>query len=169
LQFYAEIELQRQINFPEHASMPTQTSVPSKRSQGTSKESRKRKRSEDEKTTRRQPRWKKHKTVTVTNKIAACVICFEAIKEQGIIDSCNHIFCFDCIDKWRKYSTRCPVCKERYSSFKRKNLKSGKVSRRKWVQQKDLPGDFGMDPDDFDFEEWLDDDFSDDSEYWSDY
>ncbi len=149
--------------------MPTQTSVPSKRSQGTLKESRKRKRSEDEKTTRRQPRWKKCKTVTVTNNVTACVICFEAIQEQGIIDSCNHTFCFDCIDKWRKYSTRCPVCKERYSSFKRKNLKSGKVSRRKWVQQKDLPGDFGMDPDDFDFEEWLDEDFSDDSEYWSDY
>jgi len=31
-----------------------------------------------------------------------CSICYEIIKEAGIIECCSHDFCFDCINKWSK-------------------------------------------------------------------
>lgn len=40
-----------------------------------------------------------------------CGICFETIDERGVLSSCEHRFCFGCIDKWFQRSCRCPHCK----------------------------------------------------------
>ena len=41
-----------------------------------------------------------------------CGICLEAILgERGVLDSCAHLFCYTCIDRWLARSCRCPFCK----------------------------------------------------------
>ncbi len=37
-------------------------------------------------------------TVSKSGKI--CSVCYETIKEQGVIESCEHTFCYKCISTW---------------------------------------------------------------------
>ncbi len=39
-----------------------------------------------------------------------CAICLEDIKEPHKT-KCNHVFCKDCIVKWRKKKKDCPLCR----------------------------------------------------------
>ncbi|XP_058083411.1 uncharacterized protein LOC131231284 [Magnolia sinica] len=36
---------------------------------------------------------------------------------RGILNSCIHYFCFTCIMEWSKVESRCPVCKQRFSTI----------------------------------------------------
>ncbi|XP_043717243.1 uncharacterized protein LOC122665218 [Telopea speciosissima] len=38
---------------------------------------------------------------------------------RGWIDSCDHYFCFVCIMEWSKVESRCPMCKQRFSTIRR--------------------------------------------------
>ncbi|PIA63302.1 hypothetical protein AQUCO_00200965v1 [Aquilegia coerulea] len=52
-----------------------------------------------------------------------CGICFsedDGKAMRGLIDSCNHYFCFVCIMEWSKVESRCPLCKQRFSTISRK-------------------------------------------------
>lgn len=54
----------------------------------------------------------------------SCGICFETItrrKRFGLLSSCDHVFCYDCLKKWRENDhfeldhqvpKRCPACRE---------------------------------------------------------
>lgn len=46
----------------------------------------------------------------VPEEIDECTICMENISEKGSIDSCRHIFCFNCILNWSKVTNKCPIC-----------------------------------------------------------
>jgi len=46
-----------------------------------------------------------------------CCICFEIISERGIINTCNHVFCFSCIVKWSKIRNSCPLCRKHFSKI----------------------------------------------------
>ena len=35
-----------------------------------------------------------------------CSICFNEVEFQGKLDSCSHIFCFQCIKEWAEVSTK---------------------------------------------------------------
>jgi len=56
------------------------------------------------------------------NKVeqVVCDICYKTIQIQGVIESCNHKFCFDCIKRWSRIENTCPMCKKRFNSLKRK-------------------------------------------------
>ena len=41
-----------------------------------------------------------------------CIICFEDKIKLCRELNCNHIFCYECIDKWFLKSNSCPVCKK---------------------------------------------------------
>ena len=34
--------------------------------------------------------------------VIPCGICFDEVSVRGVISSCNHIYCFDCIEQWAK-------------------------------------------------------------------
>jgi hypothetical protein len=55
--------------------------------------------------------------VQETNEQKECSVCYEDIKRQGILDSCTHAFCYECIFKWSTSSNECPVCKQRKFYF----------------------------------------------------
>jgi len=59
-----------------------------------------------------------------------CAICLDSIRVQGIIDSCKHDFCYDCILKWSSSSNTCPLCKKRFHSVTKKEVPVGKSKKR---------------------------------------
>lgn len=54
-----------------------------------------------------------------------CGICFEEVKERGVLDSCRHAFCFDCIHRWSKVANSCPMCKAAFYTITRQHDVAG--------------------------------------------
>ncbi|CAD8070666.1 unnamed protein product [Paramecium sonneborni] len=54
------------------------------------------------------------------SKAQQCGICYNAIENQGILDSCNHSFCSDCIKKWSTIENTCPLCKQKFTQIESK-------------------------------------------------
>lgn len=57
-------------------------------------------------------------------KAQVCGICLEQVAFQGLLDSCKHVFCFDCISYWAKVrlsqtENTCPACKVRFTQISR--------------------------------------------------
>ncbi|KAJ7956522.1 PHD and RING finger domain-containing protein [Quillaja saponaria] len=48
-----------------------------------------------------------------------CGICYsdDGLSIRGEIDSCTHYFCFICIMEWAKHESRCPICRQRFSTI----------------------------------------------------
>ncbi|KAG6546888.1 hypothetical protein Mapa_011504 [Marchantia paleacea] len=42
-----------------------------------------------------------------------CGICSIVVQTRGLLDCCNHLFCFSCITEWFTVSNLCPLCKSR--------------------------------------------------------
>ncbi|XP_078431339.1 RING/U-box protein [Wolffia australiana] len=40
-----------------------------------------------------------------------CGICLDVVIDRGMLDSCDHWFCFACIDNWAAITNLCPICK----------------------------------------------------------
>eukprot|EP01028_Stygiella_incarcerata_P009038 TRINITY_DN4135_c0_g1_i1.p1 TRINITY_DN4135_c0_g1~~TRINITY_DN4135_c0_g1_i1.p1 ORF type:complete len:336 (-),score=85.56 TRINITY_DN4135_c0_g1_i1:200-1138(-) len=74
----------------------------------------------------------------------SCPICFSDVIIRGQIDSCKHVFCFDCITEWSKSSSHCPICRREFRSIcrlrcvgtptppKKGRKKVSKVKRKKF-------------------------------------
>lgn len=91
-----------------------------------------------------------------------CGICFEKPTVQGGLDSCSHIFCFKCIEKWSKTSNTCPFCKKRFRQILKKELNAPNKKPKKFkVKHKDMRAEEGYEP-----ESWISwSDSEDDSDY----
>ncbi|CAD8188904.1 unnamed protein product [Paramecium pentaurelia] len=74
------------------------------------------------------------------SKAEQCGICYSAIENQGVLDSCNHSFCSECIKKWSNIENTCPLCKQKFTQiefkWKRVHYKSHKISKPKCKQNK---------------------------------
>lgn len=55
------------------------------------------------------------------NEPNSCGICYadHGVSIRGEIDCCNHYFCFVCILEWSKHESRCPLCRQRFSTVRR--------------------------------------------------
>jgi len=108
-----------------------------------------------------------------TQQTDPCGICFEPPEVKGKIDSCEHPFCFECINTWAKKENSCPLCKSRFHSITKihlnqptagKRKRSSVVSVRNRNQQpvfanvpwQNFIADDGDESDDSDFEELFD-------------
>ncbi|XP_065858571.1 uncharacterized protein At4g10930 isoform X2 [Euphorbia lathyris] len=43
-----------------------------------------------------------------------CGICMDIIVDRGVLDCCQHWFCFDCIDNWATITNLCPLCQNEF-------------------------------------------------------
>lgn len=43
-----------------------------------------------------------------------CGICMEEVIDRGVLDCCDHWFCFTCIDNWAIITNLCPLCKAQF-------------------------------------------------------
>jgi len=50
-----------------------------------------------------------------------CGICLtvQGINSRGKLDCCDHYYCFACISEWARVETRCPACRQRFSTISR--------------------------------------------------
>eukprot|EP01122_Echinamoeba_exundans_P005977 TRINITY_DN1618_c0_g1_i1.p1 TRINITY_DN1618_c0_g1~~TRINITY_DN1618_c0_g1_i1.p1 ORF type:complete len:373 (+),score=49.24 TRINITY_DN1618_c0_g1_i1:66-1184(+) len=53
-----------------------------------------------------------------------CGICLDKVSIRGVLDSCDHAFCFECIFRWSKESNTCPMCKQRFHQLQKTQPKS---------------------------------------------
>eukprot|EP00924_Labyrinthula_sp_SR-Ha-C_P003292 augustus_masked-scaffold_15-processed-gene-5.47-mRNA-1 protein AED:0.07 eAED:0.77 QI:0/-1/0/1/-1/1/1/0/383 len=62
-------------------------------------------------------------------KLEQCGICLDNISTRGVLNSCDHLFCFSCIVRWSKRSSTCPHCKRAITNIK-KNDEVFKVKKK---------------------------------------
>ncbi|RDX92038.1 hypothetical protein CR513_25890, partial [Mucuna pruriens] len=43
-----------------------------------------------------------------------CGICMDIVIDRGVLDCCQHWFCFVCIDNWATITNLCPLCQNEY-------------------------------------------------------
>ncbi|CAL4947731.1 unnamed protein product [Urochloa decumbens] len=44
----------------------------------------------------------------------SCGICRDIVIDRGVLDCCQHWFCYTCIDNWAAITNRCPLCKSEF-------------------------------------------------------
>ncbi|EPS66655.1 hypothetical protein M569_08120, partial [Genlisea aurea] len=43
-----------------------------------------------------------------------CGICMDIVFDRGVLDCCQHWFCFTCIDNWATITSLCPLCQNEF-------------------------------------------------------
>ncbi|KAI3716792.1 hypothetical protein L1987_67941 [Smallanthus sonchifolius] len=43
-----------------------------------------------------------------------CGICMDVVVDRGVLDCCEHWFCFTCIDNWASITNLCPLCQNEF-------------------------------------------------------
>ncbi|CAL1373612.1 unnamed protein product [Linum trigynum] len=43
-----------------------------------------------------------------------CGICMDFVIDRGVVDCCQHWFCFGCIDNWASITNLCPLCQNEF-------------------------------------------------------
>lgn len=46
-----------------------------------------------------------------------CGICMDVVIDRGVLDCCQHWFCFTCIDNWATITNLCPLCQIEFQSI----------------------------------------------------
>lgn len=73
-----------------------------------------------------------------------CCICMCDVEpsDLALINSCDHRFCFGCIEKWAERENKCPLCKNRFTKIDRVNKMRKKGSKNsKKVKTRDQRSD----------------------------
>lgn len=76
----------------------------------------------------------------------SCCICMCDVEGEDLagISGCEHMFCFECIEKWAERENSCPLCKNRFTKIDRVNKKKSKGQKNtKRVKQRDQRSDLG--------------------------
>ena len=54
-----------------------------------------------------------------------CAICLSVPNRRGRIESCSHLFCFQCVFDWSRVETKCPMCKRRFYWIEKEGERKG--------------------------------------------
>jgi len=69
-------------------------------------------------------------------------MCYVEPNDLALINSCDHRFCFGCIEKWSERENKCPLCKVRFTKIDRVNKKRKKGTKNtKKVNDRDQRSD----------------------------
>lgn len=50
----------------------------------------------------------------ISDEVERCGICMDVIVDRGVLDCCQHWFCFVCIDNWATITNLCPLCQKEF-------------------------------------------------------
>ncbi|KAA0042667.1 Zinc finger, RING-type [Cucumis melo var. makuwa] len=50
----------------------------------------------------------------ISEEVERCGICMDVIVDRGVLDCCQHWFCFVCIDNWATITNLCPLCQKEF-------------------------------------------------------
>ena len=78
------------------------------------------------------------RTENLSDAKAECIICQDSI-EIGVLTTCGHKYCKDCINTWWQQHRTCPLCKQRLGSSDFKDI-SFKPSELKAQEETHEPG-----------------------------
>lgn len=53
-------------------------------------------------------------TEAINYEAERCGICMDIIIDRGVLDCCQHWFCFVCIDNWATITNLCPLCQNEF-------------------------------------------------------
>lgn len=70
--------------------------------------------------------------------VGECGVCLDPVKKRGLLDSCEHIFCYSCVVKWTKRSSNCPHCKREVSMIKKTDISGKKVESVQKIKKRTL-------------------------------
>ena len=100
-----------------------------------------------------------------------CVICVSSYKTKTHLNSCKHVFCYECIDKWLQVVSSCPCCKQFVSQIKFFDVTTNQYIYKEIEIKTNIDvedhigmGDIDVDVDDYDYDDDYDDDDDDDDE-----
>jgi len=92
-----------------------------------------------------------------TEESVQCGICLEPPTVRGVLDSCAHPFCFECINQWSKTSNTCPFCKQRFKQISKTDPRTKKLKKVRVKHADQRPT--------YDEPSWFEVDSEDDEEY----
>ena len=53
-----------------------------------------------------------------SDRTNACGMCLTSVDERGVLNVCDHLFCFQCITRWARTENTCPICRKRFESIR---------------------------------------------------
>ncbi|TVU47357.1 hypothetical protein EJB05_06955, partial [Eragrostis curvula] len=68
--------------------------------------------------------------------IPICGICLSEEQRatvQGVLNCCSHYFCFACIMEWSRVESRCPLCKQRFTTITKSSKEDLGLGQRKAI------------------------------------
>jgi len=54
-----------------------------------------------------------------SGRLPVCNICTEVVKQLGVMDCCDHVFCWSDISRWAQEQSTCPWCRKVFVSLSR--------------------------------------------------
>lgn len=67
-----------------------------------------------------------------------CGICFDPVKDRGLIQGCDHVFCYSCIRLWAERSSTCPQCKRDIKLIVKSDINGQKVLAKHKIVRRSL-------------------------------
>eukprot|EP01119_Soliformovum_irregulare_P017290 TRINITY_DN5114_c0_g1_i1.p1 TRINITY_DN5114_c0_g1~~TRINITY_DN5114_c0_g1_i1.p1 ORF type:complete len:211 (-),score=50.59 TRINITY_DN5114_c0_g1_i1:67-699(-) len=58
------------------------------------------------------------------SEVKKCTICLEEPRIRGVLDTCSHVFCFDCIHRWSSTANTCPHCLQRFRWLRKVDMRN---------------------------------------------
>eukprot|EP00249_Psilotum_nudum_P022466 c28526_g1_i1 orf=69-2879(+) len=68
-------------------------------------------------------------TVSVAEQVCGICLIEGGTVDRGVLDCCDHYFCYVCIMEWAKVESRCPMCKQRFVKIVKPAVAGMKRSR----------------------------------------
>lgn len=67
-----------------------------------------------------------------------CGICLQPVTERGLIQGCDHVFCFSCLKTWVDRSSTCPHCKREVKMIVKSDIDGKKIKSKHRIVRKNL-------------------------------
>ena len=89
------------------------------------------------------------KTPPVLKEPDTCAICLDTASNPAKLETCIHVFCFECIKQWAMIKLECPYCKKPFKEALCRDMENGRGYKKiefdepAMAEESDEEGEFG--------------------------